>query len=291
MRFVECEDRLDVCGPERARLARGRRDRALADHLPSVEPHQPLPARFRERLLRREQRDDLARRHERGEIEERVFVERLDGGERTHLGGIPAGAAPGEREVRVRPDQRVPDRRVQHGHARLRSIRAVYLPSGVPTDLASTPGRARARASPRGLTRAERQRYTPRLPEAQEGARGSRIHLHDARRAQGGSPGPGDPRRDHPVLPPRREDRRARRERRRQEQPAAHHGGHRHGFPRRGAAGRGHPRRLPPAGAAARPGQGRARQRRRGRGRDARAAAPLRGALARSSPSRSRTTR
>ncbi len=67
------------------------------------------------------------------------------------------------------------------------------------------------------------------------------------------------------VLLPRRQDRRARRQRRRQVDAAAHHGGHRHGIHRRRVRGRGRPRRLPAAGAAARRDAERARQRHAGR--------------------------
>ena len=88
------------------------------------------------------------------------------------------------------------------------------------------------------------------------------YHMHGLNKAYRRQEGPGE---HPPVLLPRRQDRHARPERLGQVDAAADHGRPRQGIHRRGLGGRGRDRRLPAAGAAARPDQERARQRHGGR--------------------------
>ncbi len=90
------------------------------------------------------------------------------------------------------------------------------------------------------------------------------IYLHDERPREGPSSRRRRSQRHLAVVPARREDRRPRPQRLRQELAPAHHGGRRHDVHRRGVCRRWRVRRLPAAGAAARPGQDRPRQRREG---------------------------
>ena len=133
-------------------------------------------------------------------------------------------------------------------------------PPGPPPDAGAADGRKRLPERPLRLHSAQLLRNDRREKRAWHAS--SSITwpgLNKAYRHQEGA-------REHPsVLLPRRQDRHPRPERLRQVDRAQDHGRHRQGIYRRGLAGRGRDRRLPGAGAAARPGQERVRQRHGGR--------------------------